>query len=70
MQLSKKETRLLINPISLAELERSHVKKFRINIYFVQHNGESSPHQSGYHNLAGWFHITIELNANHEYSGL
>jgi hypothetical protein len=69
MQLSKKETCLPITPISLAELGRSHVKKFRANIYFIKYHGESSPHQSGY-NLAGWFHITIESDANLEYSYL
>jgi hypothetical protein len=62
--------RLHVCPISLTELERSHVKKFHTNIYFVQHRGESSPHQAGYHDLAGWFHITIEPNAYREYSWL
>jgi hypothetical protein len=70
MQLSKMEMRLPISPTLLAELGRSHVKNFYTNIYFVQHRGESSPHQSGYHILAGWFHITIEPDANREYSGL
>jgi hypothetical protein len=56
MQLSKRETCLLISPTSLAELERSHVKKFS--------------HQSGYHSLVGWFHITIESEANRQYSWL
>jgi hypothetical protein len=37
----------LISPTSLAELGRSHVKKFYTNIYFVQHHGESSPQQVG-----------------------
>jgi hypothetical protein len=62
--------RLLISPTSLTELRRSHAKKFYTNIYFIQHHGESSPHQSGYHGLAGWFHITIEPSASHEYSDL
>jgi hypothetical protein len=44
MQLSKRETRLPISPISLAELGRSHVKEFHINICFIQHRGNSSPH--------------------------
>jgi hypothetical protein len=57
--------RLHVYPTSLIELGRSHVKKFHTNIYFVQYRGESSPHQSGYHGLAGWFHITIELDAYH-----
>jgi hypothetical protein len=70
MQLSKRETRLPISPTSLAELGRSHVKKFHTNIYFIQHRGESCPHLSGYHSPAGWFHITVEPDANHEYSGL
>jgi hypothetical protein len=70
MQLSKREMRLLISPTSLAELGRSHVEKLHTNICFVQHHGESSPHQSGYYSLAGWFHITIEPNANREYSDL
>jgi hypothetical protein len=70
MQLSKRETRLSISPTSLDELERSYVKKFHTNICFVQHCGESSPHQPGYHGLAGWFHITIEPDANREYSWL
>jgi hypothetical protein len=62
--------RLPISPTSLTELRRSHAKKFYTNIYFIQHRGESSPHQSGYHGLAGWFHITIEPDANREYSWL
>jgi hypothetical protein len=62
--------RLLISPTSLAELGRIHVKKFCTNIYSVQHHGESSPHQSGCHGLAGWIHITIEPGANREYSDL
>jgi hypothetical protein len=70
MQLSKREMRLPIIPTSLTELERSHVNTFHTNIYFVQHRGESSPHQSGHHDLTGWFHITIEPDANHEYSSL
>jgi hypothetical protein len=68
MQLSKRQTRLSISPTLLAELERRRVKKFHTNIYYVQHRGESSPHQPGYHGLADWFHITIEHNANREYS--
>jgi hypothetical protein len=70
MQLSKRETRLPISPISLGELERSHVNMFHTNICFVQHRGESNPHQSGHHDLTGWFHITIESDANREYSSL
>jgi hypothetical protein len=70
MQLSKMETHLSISPISIAELWRSHVKKFHVNIYFIQHHGESSPHPLAYRSLAGWFHITIEPDANREYSGL
>jgi hypothetical protein len=70
MQLSKRETRLLTSPTSLTKLGRSHVKKFRTNIYFVRHHGESSSHQLGYHGLAGWSHITIEPDANCEYSSL
>jgi hypothetical protein len=68
MQLNKRETCLLISTTSLSELGRRHIKKFYTNIFFIQHRGKSSPHQSGYHGLAGWFHITIEPNANHEYS--
>jgi hypothetical protein len=68
MQLSKRETRLPISTTPLAELGRSHVKKFHTNICFIQHHGESSRHQPGYHGLAGWFHITIEPDANHEYA--
>jgi hypothetical protein len=67
MFLGKKEMRLLISLTSLTELGRSHIKKFHTNICFIQHHGESSPHQPGYHGLASWFHITIEPNANHEY---
>jgi hypothetical protein len=59
-----------ISPTSLAELGRCHVKKFHINVCFVQHYGESSLHQPGYHGLAGWFHITIEPDTKHEYSCL
>jgi hypothetical protein len=44
MQLSKRETRLPISPTSLTKLGRSHVKKFHLNICFIQHSGESSPH--------------------------
>jgi hypothetical protein len=62
--------RLHICPTSLAKLGRSHVKKFHTNIYFVQQRGESTPHQPEYHSLAGWFHITIEPDAYHEYSWL
>jgi hypothetical protein len=62
--------RLPISSTLLAELGRWHVKKFHTNIYFVQHHGESSPHQSRYHGLAGWFRTTIEPDANREYSGL
>jgi hypothetical protein len=69
-QLSKRETRLLISPTSLAELGRRHVKKIHTNICFIQHHGESSPHQPGYHSLTGWFYITIEPDANHDYYGL
>jgi hypothetical protein len=70
MQLSKRETHLPIRPTSLAELGISHVKKFHTNIYFVQHCEESSHHQSGYHGLASWFHITIEPDTYREYSDL
>jgi hypothetical protein len=70
MQVSKRETHLLISPTSLTEHGRRHVKKFYANICFVQHRGESSPHQSGYHGLAGWFHIIIEPDANREYFNL
>jgi hypothetical protein len=59
---------LPISPTLLAELERSHIKKFYTNVCFIQHRGESSPHQPGYHGIVGWFHITIEPNANREYS--
>jgi hypothetical protein len=59
---------LPISLTSLVEFGRSHVKKFHTNIYFIQHYGQSSPHQPGYHGLAGWFRITIELDANREYS--
>jgi hypothetical protein len=48
---------LPISPTLLAELGRRHVKKFHTNICFVQHRGESNPHQPGYHGLTGWFHI-------------
>jgi hypothetical protein len=37
---------------------------------FIQHRGESSPHQARYHGLIGWFHIAIEFNVNCEYSAL
>jgi hypothetical protein len=57
-------------PTSLAELETSHAKMFHTNIYFVKRCGESSPHQPGYKGLAGWFDITIEIDAYHEYSWL
>jgi hypothetical protein len=57
-----------ISPTSRVELRRIHVKKFHTNICFVQHHGESSPHQPRYHGLAGWFHITVEPDAVHEYS--
>jgi hypothetical protein len=70
IQLSKRETRLSISPTSLTAHGRSHVKKFYTNNCLVQHCGESSPHQPGYHGLAGWFHITIESDANREYSWL
>jgi hypothetical protein len=70
MQLSKRETHLLISPTLFTKLGRSHVKKFHTNIYFIQHHEESSPHQSGYHGHVGWFHITIEPDVNREYSGL
>jgi hypothetical protein len=61
MQLSKRETHLPISPTSLGKLVRSNVKKFHTNICFVQHSGETSPHQSqGCHSLAGWFNVTIE----------
>jgi hypothetical protein len=59
MQLSKRKTRLPITPTLLIELGRSNVKKFHINICFIQHCGESSHHQLVYHNLAGWLNITI-----------
>jgi hypothetical protein len=57
-----------ISPTSVIELGRSHVKKFHANIYFIQHSGESTPHQPGYHGLAGCFYIIIEPNVNREYS--
>jgi hypothetical protein len=56
--------RLCISPTSLAELGRSHVKKFHTNISFVQHHGEINPQQPGYHGVAGWFNVTIEPDAN------
>jgi hypothetical protein len=43
MHLRKMETHLPISRTPLAELRRSHVKKFHTNIYLVQHHGESSP---------------------------
>jgi hypothetical protein len=66
IQLSKRETRLPISPTSPTKLGRSHVKKFHTIIYFIQHCGENSSHQLGYHGLADWFHITIEPDVNHE----
>jgi hypothetical protein len=57
-------------PTSLAKLGRSHVKKFHTNIYFIQHCGESSPHQPWYQGLTGWFDITKEPDAYREYSCL
>jgi hypothetical protein len=59
---------LLISFTSFAELGRRHVKKFYASICFIQYLGESSPHQPGYHSLAGLFNITIEPNTNLEYS--
>jgi hypothetical protein len=47
MFLGKKEMRLLISLTSLTKLGRSHIKKFHTNICFIQHHGESSPHQQG-----------------------
>jgi hypothetical protein len=47
MQLSKRKTRLPISPTSHAEHGRSKVKLFHTNVCFVQHSGESSPHQPG-----------------------
>jgi hypothetical protein len=47
MQLSKRKMRLPISPTSLAERGISNVKKFHTNVCFVQHSGESSPHQPG-----------------------
>jgi hypothetical protein len=70
MQLSKRETCLLISLTLLTELRRSHVKKFHTNNCFIQHYGESSPHQPGYHGLASWFRIIIEPDAYREYSWL
>jgi hypothetical protein len=67
MQLSKREAHLSISLTSLVELVRNHLKNFYTNIYFIQQHRESSPHQPGYHGLDGWFNITIELDANHEY---
>jgi hypothetical protein len=67
MLLSKSETHLPISPTSLDELGRSHIKKFHINICFIQHRGESSPHQPVYHDFTSLFHIIIEPDANHEY---
>jgi hypothetical protein len=64
MQLSKREIHLPISLTSLAKLGRSHVKKFHINMCFVQHRGKSSPHQPGYNSLASRFHIIIEPDAN------
>jgi hypothetical protein len=60
----------LISPTSLGEHGRSNINKFHTNICFVQHCGESSPHQPGYHGLAGWFNITIEPDAYRENSCL
>jgi hypothetical protein len=68
IQLSKREMCLPISPTWLVEFGRGHVKKFHTNICFVQHHEESSPHQRMYHGLAGWFHITIEPDANRKYS--
>jgi hypothetical protein len=56
---------LPISPTPLTELGRSHVKKFHTNIYFVQHYGEISPHQPEYHDVAGWFNVIIEPDADH-----
>jgi hypothetical protein len=56
--------RLLISPTSLAELARSHIKKFHTNISFIQHHGEISPHHTGYHDVAGWFNVTKDPDAN------
>jgi hypothetical protein len=59
-----------ISPTSLVEHGRSNVKKFHTNICFVQHRGDSSPHQPWYHGLAGWFNVTIEPDAYRENSWL
>jgi hypothetical protein len=64
IQLSKRETHLPISPPCSPNLREDMLKSF------VQHRGESSLHQSGYHDLAGWFHITIKPDVNHEYSDL
>jgi hypothetical protein len=45
-------------------LGRDHVKKFHTNISFIQYRGEISPHQPGYHGVAGWLNVTIEPDAN------
>jgi hypothetical protein len=47
MQFSKMKMCLPISPTSVVELGTCNVKKFHTNIYFIQHNGESSPHQPG-----------------------
>jgi hypothetical protein len=57
-------------PTSLAELGKNHVEKFHANICFIQCHRESCPHQPGYHDLVGWFDITIEPDAYREYSWL
>jgi hypothetical protein len=59
---------LPISFTSFTEFGRRHVKMFYASICFIQYLGESSPHQPGYHSLAGLFNITIESNANLEYS--
>jgi hypothetical protein len=56
--------RLHVCPTLLTELGRSHVKKIHINNNFVQHRGDISPHQPRYHDVAGWFNVTIEPDAN------
>jgi hypothetical protein len=55
---------LSISPTSLIESGTGLYK------YLLTSSAESSPHQPMYRSFAGWFHITIEPDANRGYSWL
>jgi hypothetical protein len=61
--VAREQPWLHVCPTLLAEIGRSHVKKFHTNFGVVQRHGECSSSLVRYQGIAGWFDITLEPDA-------